>query len=134
MNRYGIMWGLSNTQFSDPSGLGVFNVSTAVDVSELVQTASGYWLIREISGKKHITVETKNKKKTIHLDHTSGPLLLAFDNVLVSKTGLTNAAGWCVGLYAEHKRQEYVLVVLGSQNKKTRLDTIKNIQRHYIVE
>ena len=136
MNRYSFMWGMPNTQFSDPAGLGVFNVSTAHEVAELVHTASGYWFIREASSKKQVAIETKYKKKirTIRLDHTSGPLLLTFDNVLVSKTGLTNAAGWCVGLYAEHKKQEYIVVVLGSRNKQARLNTVKDIRYNHIVD
>lgn len=136
MNRYAFMWGLPNTQFSDPSGLGVFNVSTAHEIVDLVHTASGYWFIREASSKKQVAFEAKYKKKirTIKLNHTSGPLLFAFDNVLVSKTGLTSSAGWCVGLYAEHKKQEYIVVVLGSRNKQERLDTVKDVRYNHIVD
>jgi D-alanyl-D-alanine endopeptidase (penicillin-binding protein 7) len=103
MNRYAFVWNMKRTQFVDPSGLGVFNVSTAREVADLVHTASGYWFIRDASSKKHVALETKYRKKitTIRLDHTSGPLLFTFDNVVISKTGLTNSAGWCVGLMAE---------------------------------
>lgn len=136
MNRYAFVWGMKNTQFADPSGLSVFNVSTAVEVADLVQTASGYWFIRDASGKKQVAFETKYKKKirTIRLDHTSGPLLFAFDNVLISKTGLTSAAGWCVGLVAEHNKQEYAVVVLGSRNKNERLATVKDIRYNHMVD
>ncbi len=136
MNRYAFMWGMRRTQFVDPSGLGVFNVSTAREVADLVHTAGGYWFIRESSSKKHVAFETKYNKKirTIKLDHTSGPLLFTFDNVLVSKTGLTSSAGWCVGLLAEHNKQEYIVVVLGSRNKQERLDTVKDIRYNHIVD
>lgn len=136
MNRYAFMWGMRRTQFVDPSGLGVFNVSTANDVANLVHTASGYWFIRDASGKKQVAFETKYKKqiRTIRLDHTSGPLLFTFDNVVISKTGLTGSAGWCVGLLAEQNKQEYIIVVLGSRNKKERLDTVKDIRYNHIVD
>lgn len=136
MNRYAFMWGMKRTQFVDPSGLGVFNVSTARDVAELVHTASGYWFIGEASGKKQIAFETKYKKKirTIKLDHTSGPLLFTFDNVVISKTGLTSSAGWCVGLLAEQNKQSYIVVVLGSRNKHERLATVKDIRYNHIVD
>jgi len=136
MNRYAFVWGMKRTQFVDPSGLGVFNVSTARDVAEMVQVASGYWFIRDASGKKQVAFETKYKKqiRTIRLDHTSGPLLFTFDNVVISKTGLTSSAGWCVGLLAEQNKQEYVIVVLGSRNKKERLDTVKDIRYNHIVD
>jgi D-alanyl-D-alanine carboxypeptidase len=102
----------------------------------MVQTASGYWLINEASRQKQTAIETKYKKKvrTITLPHTSGPLLLTFDNVLVSKTGLTSAAGWCVGMFVEQNKKQHVVVVLGSRNKTERLNTVKNIRYNHIVD
>ena len=80
--------------------------------------------------------ETKYKKKirTINLPHTSGQLLFTFDSVLVSKTGLTSSAGWCVGMVVEQHNQKYVVVVLGSRNKRERLETVKNIRYNHIVD
>jgi D-alanyl-D-alanine endopeptidase (penicillin-binding protein 7) len=136
MNHQARLWDMKRTSFVDPSGLGVFNISTARDVADLMQTAMGYWLIREVSGQKQVAFETKYAKKirTINLEHTSGPLLFTFDNVLVSKTGLTNAAGWCVGMVVEQNKQQYVVVVLGSKNKKQRLDTVKDIRYNHVVD
>lgn len=136
MNHQAEIWGMKDTNFVDPSGLGVFNTSTAHDVADLIHTASGYWLIRDISGQKQMALETKYKKKirTIKLDHTSGPLLFTFDNVLVSKTGLTSSAGWCVGMLVEQGKQQYVVVVLGAKNKKERLETVKDIRYNHVVD
>jgi D-alanyl-D-alanine endopeptidase (penicillin-binding protein 7) len=136
MNHQAALWGMKHTNFVDPSGLGVFNTSTAHDVVDLINTASGYWFIRDVSGQKQTALETKYRKKirTIHLAHTSGPLLFTFDNVLVSKTGLTNSAGWCVGMLVEQNKQQYIVVVLGSKNKKERLDTVKYIRYNHVVD
>jgi len=136
MNHQADLWGMKDTNFVDPSGLGVFNTSTAHDVADLINTASGYWLIRDISGQKQMALETKYKKKirTIKLDHTSGPLLFTFDNVLVSKTGLTSSAGWCVGMLVEQGKQQYIVVVLGSKNKKERLNTVKDIRYNHVLD
>jgi D-alanyl-D-alanine endopeptidase (penicillin-binding protein 7) len=130
MNHQARLWDMKRTSFVDPSGLGVFNTSTARDLSELMIVAMGYPLIREVSAQKHVALETKNQKKIrkINLDHTSGPLLLAFDSVLISKTGLTSAAGWCVSMVVEQNKQQYIVIVLGSKNKKQRLDTVKEIR------
>jgi D-alanyl-D-alanine endopeptidase (penicillin-binding protein 7) len=136
MNYQADLWGMTRTNFSDPAGLGVFNTSTVHDVSEMVQLASGYWLIRDISSRKQTAVETKYKKRvrTVNLSHTSGSLLFTFDNVIVSKTGLTNSAGWCVGMLVEQNNQQYVVVVLGSKNKQERLNTVKNIRYNHVVD
>jgi len=136
MNYQARLWEMTKTNFSDPSGLGIFNTSTAHDVSEMVQLASGYWLIRDISSRKQTALDTKYKKRirTVNLAHTSGPLLFTFDNVIVSKTGLTSAAGWCVGMLVEQNKQQYVVVVLGSKNKQERLNTVKNIRYNHVVD
>jgi D-alanyl-D-alanine endopeptidase (penicillin-binding protein 7) len=136
MNHQAELWGMKHTNFVDPSGLGVFNTSTARDLLELMTASLGYWLIRDVSTQKHIAFETKYQKKirTISLSHTSGSLLFAFDNVLVSKTGLTTAAGWCVGMVVEQNRQQYIVVVLGSRNKNERLNTVKDIRYNHIVD
>jgi D-alanyl-D-alanine endopeptidase (penicillin-binding protein 7) len=136
MNMTADAWGMRDTNFVDPSGLGVFNVSTVRDVANMVTTAAGYWFIAEVSGQKQAAIETKYKKKvrTIRLPHTSGQLLFTFDNVIVSKTGLTSSAGWCVGMVVEQNNQKYVVVVLGSRNKHERLETVKNIRYNHIVD
>ena len=136
MNLQADIWGMRDTNFVDPSGLGVFNVSTVRDVANMMATATGYWFITEVSGQKQAAIETKYKKRvrTINLPHTSGPLLFAFDSVLVSKTGLTTSAGWCVGMVVEQHNQKYVVVVLGSRNKRERLETVKNIRYNHIVD
>lgn len=136
MNLQADIWGMRDTNFVDPSGLGVFNVSTVRDVANMMVTATGYWFITEVSSQKHTAIETKYKKKirTINLPHTSGPLLFTFDSVIVSKTGLTSSAGWCVGMVVEQNNQKYVVVVLGSRNKRERLETVKNIRYNQIVD
>jgi D-alanyl-D-alanine endopeptidase (penicillin-binding protein 7) len=136
MNRKARQWDMVHTNFDDPSGLSPLNISTVTDVANMMHISSGYWFIRDTSNKKQVAFETRYKKKirTISLAHTSGPLLFAFDNVIVSKTGLTNAAGWCVGLVADQNQEQYVIVVLGSRNKAERLSTVKDLRYNHIVD
>lgn len=136
MNSKAQEWGMTRTHFADASGLSASNVSTARDVMNMVDTASGYWLIQEASKQKQIALETKAKQqvRTIALAHTSGPLLFVFDQVLVSKTGLTSAAGWCVGMLAQQNGQKFAVVVLGSKSKQHRLATVKEIRYNQFVD
>ena len=99
-------------------------------------TATGYWFITEVSSQKHTAIETKYKKRirTINLPHTSGELLFAFDSIIVSKTGLTSSAGWCVGMVVRQNNQQYVVVVLGSRNKRERLATVKDLRYNHIID
>jgi D-alanyl-D-alanine endopeptidase (penicillin-binding protein 7) len=135
MNQYARNWELKNTRFIDPSGLSPFNVSTARELTELVYLASSYWFIKETGGKKHLAINTTHGKKTrrIELFHTSGNIL-DFNQVVMSKTGLTAAAGWCVGMVVDRARQQYVVVVLGSKTKAARFSTVKTTMTRYVVD
>ena len=136
MNRHAENWDLKHTRFEDASGLGAGNTSTVHDVATMMTVAANYWFIRDTSTKKQVAFETRYKKqiRTIRLSHTSGTILFTFDNIVVSKTGLTSSAGWCVGLVAEQNGQQYVIVVLGSRNKTERLNTVKNIMYNHVLD
>jgi D-alanyl-D-alanine endopeptidase (penicillin-binding protein 7) len=103
MNSKAQKMGLTSTYFKDPSGLSASNVSTALDVMDMVTAASTYAIIRETSVKKQAIIELQYKKKvrTIALKNTNHALLFEFDNVITSKTGYTVPAGWCVAMMVE---------------------------------
>ena len=129
MNRYARMWNLGDTKFVDPSGLGVFNVSTARDLVEMVQIAASYWFIQEASGQSTIQLKKSDRTRgnTVNLIHTSRQLLAEFDRVAVSKTGFTNPAGWCVAMLVEQNKQQYAVIVLGASTKLDRSAIIKKV-------
>lgn len=136
MNRQARQLDLRTVQFDDPSGLSSKNTGTAGDVANMVQIASGYWVIREASTRKDVEFETRYQKKIrkIKLNHTSGDLLFTFDSVIVTKTGLTNSAGWCVGMMVEQNQKQYVIVVLGSRTKQQRTSTAQDLLYNHIVD
>ena len=107
MNRKALQIGMLSTYFKDPTGLSVQNTSTATDITNMVIAASYYSVIRETSIKKQALFETKYKKRirTIALKNTNQPLLFEFDQIIISKTGFTNPAGWCVALMVEKKEK-----------------------------
>ena len=128
MNATAARYDMADTRFIDPSGLGVFNVSTVIDLSRMLDAANGYWLIREISTKKQIAIETAHGKRlrTVLLNNTNVSLLLNFDSITVSKTGFTMSAGYCVAMVVEKNNHKYYVIVLGSRNKVERYKTVKN--------
>ena len=136
MNQQAKQWEMFNTIYKDPSGLDSGNVSTTYDLASLLEAAQGYWFIEQASMKKQVAFETKykNRIRIINLAHTSGALLFAFDRVLISKTGLTNAAGWCASMVVEQNHQRYAVVVLGSRNKQDRLNTVKNVMYNRVLD
>ena len=132
MNRYATAQGLANTRFLDPSGLSVFNVSTARELVDIIRISSNYWFIEQASSYKTVSIPVPSKKRSwlITLPHTSGDLLNVFDHVMISKTGFTNPAGWCVGMLVEQQQQQYAVIVLGSNNKTDRMSIIKKVLKN----
>jgi D-alanyl-D-alanine endopeptidase (penicillin-binding protein 7) len=125
-----------SAKFYDPSGLSRQNTGTASDVATLFDIASGYWVIRDASVQKQVVIDAKFKKKVrkIVLDNTNKPILFEFDNVIVSKTGFTNPAGWCVGLVVVKDEKKYVVVVLGAKSKRKRADAVDEVLYNYVVD
>ena len=136
MNTQARAWDMTRTQFVDPHGLGAGNISTVMDVANMITISTNYWFIRETSIKKQVAIETQQKRRvrTISLTHTSAPMLFEFDNIIVSKTGLTSAAGWCVGLAVNQRQEQYVIVILGSPNKAHRLEVVKDMMYNHVLD
>jgi D-alanyl-D-alanine endopeptidase (penicillin-binding protein 7) len=135
MNQQAREWGITAT-FRDPTGLDAHNMATAGDVGTMAGYAAGYWVIRDASVKKTVAFERKFKKKLrkIQLNNTNRPLLMEFDEIIASKTGFTNPAGYCVALVVEHEKQRRVIVVLGERNKSRRIDTVQDIMYNHVLD
>ena len=136
MNIRAEMMGMYGTHFDDPSGLSVGNVSTASDVTTMVESAAHYPLIREISTKKDTVILTQIKSKTQHLfiHNTNHVILNSVDGIQLSKTGFTNPAGFCVAILIQREINEEthhrIVVVMGAKNPIQRADTVKRIINH----
>lgn len=120
---------MHNTHFDDASGLSNKNVSTAKEVGMMLRAAMDYDFIKRASTKKQILLDSYYNKKirTIELYNTNQHLLFEFDNIVISKTGFTTPAGWCVAMVVENGPVPYIVVVLGSKNKYSRNEAVKNI-------
>jgi len=136
MNQKAKDLGMVNTRFMDPSGLSVFNTSTAEEVAIMMKEATKYNMIAKLTTtqEQSFDVKYKNKIKTVTLVNTNKSILSEFRSVVASKTGLTNAAGWCVAMTVENKDQVYTLVILGSKNKKIRLAKVEELMYNNILE
>ena len=91
--------------------------------------ALNYDMIRDTSTRLSAQFETQSRKKkrVISLPNTNQPLLGAFSNILVSKTGLTSAAGWCVSMVVQHGSERYAVVILGAGSREVRTSTAKHM-------
>jgi D-alanyl-D-alanine endopeptidase (penicillin-binding protein 7) len=118
LNRKAASLGLENTKFFEPTGLSVFNVSTAKELVGLVKAAQYYPAIVEAS--KSSQVKIKIRKKWIVFNNTN-PIIGKRHNFIVSKTGYIRASGGCIVMMLDTDIGRRIVVVLGSKNTHTRI-------------
>ena len=116
MNFKAKQLGMNDTKFVDPSGLGM-NTSTAIDLAVLISHATKYSEIRAAASPTVQVIEPKGKRAHLALiQNTNYTLLKEFTHITGSKTGFTNAAGWCIAMTTN----EHIIVILGSPSKASR--------------
>jgi D-alanyl-D-alanine endopeptidase (penicillin-binding protein 7) len=122
-NRWITGWGLINTRVVDASGLLAGNVSNVHDIVKFLAKIQDNQVIQNITKERHISISVPKGKKTITINlKNTNSALFQFDNILISKTGTTNAAGKCVIMLVEKAGTPYAVVVLGQKNSKARTE------------
>jgi D-alanyl-D-alanine endopeptidase (penicillin-binding protein 7) len=101
--------GLTHTKFVEPTGLSVFNSSTAEDLVKIVEAASKY---------PELVLASHTKKRN------TNPTIGKYDYT-ISKTGYINMAGGCIVA----KVNDRIVVVLGSKNVRTRIPELERLLR-----
>lgn len=128
MNAKAKELGMSETHYLDPTGLSMFNVSTANDLVKLVITAQQYPEIVEAAHTSQIKI--KLKKKWFFFKNTN-PIIGQRHEFIVSKTGYIKAAGGCIVMMLDTDIGRRIVVVLGSKNTHTRIPEAEFIAESY---
>ncbi|GAB4179487.1 MAG: hypothetical protein OHK0026_07650 [Rhodocyclaceae bacterium] len=127
MNRKAREIGLSDTRFSDPTGLAASNVSSARDLAKMVGVAARYPAIREFTTTAAYTVELKGRA---HEFRNTNVLVRNSDwEIGVSKTGYISEAGRCLVMMAQLAGRPVIIVLLDSWGKLTRIGDANRIRR-----
>jgi serine-type D-Ala-D-Ala endopeptidase (penicillin-binding protein 7) len=119
MNRKAQALGMSNSHFTDPTGLQVTNVSTAADLAKMVRAASQYAPIREATTTPSAELSPHSKGGPLHYVNTNRLVKNQDDNweIHVSKTGFINESGRCLVMEAKLPEGNYDFVLLNSPGK-----------------
>ena len=117
---------MPHTRFVEPTGLSVFDVSTATDLINLVMAAERYSLIVEAGHTS--TARIRVKKKWVVFRNTN-PLIGYNQNIIISKTGYIRASGGCLVMMLDTEVGRRVLVLLGSRNTRTRIPEAEIVLR-----
>lgn len=116
---------LRDTVIVDSTGLLAGNQSSVNDLKEFLFTLRKYHVIQQLSSEKLYTYEYRRGKKIIkvHMKNTN-PQMWTYDNIILTKTGYTSAAGRCLAMLVEKNGDLYAVISLGN---KTLVQRSKNI-------
>jgi D-alanyl-D-alanine endopeptidase (penicillin-binding protein 7) len=126
MNEKAKSLNMKNTHYIEPTGLSVFNTSTAEDLVNLVMAASNYHLINSAAHTSSAKILVM--KKWIVFRNTN-PIIGYNQNVIVSKTGYIKASGGCLVMMLDTEVGRRIVVLLGSKNVRTRIPEAELIIR-----
>lgn len=131
MNRKAQNLDMPNTKFIEPTGLSVFNVSTAEELIKLVNEASKYPEIVNASNTPVVKIKVTSKNKTFWQEFRNTNPLVLTKNFIVSKTGFISNSGGCIVMMLETAKGIRTVVLLGSKNTKTRIPEASLISSLY---
>jgi D-alanyl-D-alanine endopeptidase (penicillin-binding protein 7) len=120
---------MTRTSFADPTGLSAENVSTANDLATLVATAAQYPEIRDFSTTPSHYVEVQPTGQLLGFNNTNRLVKSSGWNIQLSKTGYIREAGKCLVMLATIASKPFVIVLLDSAGKYTRLGDAQRVRQ-----
>jgi D-alanyl-D-alanine endopeptidase (penicillin-binding protein 7) len=126
MNAKAAMLNMYSAQFVDPSGLSSANQASAMDLAKMVNAATQYKTIRELSTNDSAYIYTAdgNYKK-----YTNSNRLISRNmgwDIGLQKTGTLSAAGKCLVLQTRINGTPKIMVFLDSRSADSRVtDAVK---------
>ena len=131
MNFKAASLGLTHTHYSDPTGLSPENVSTASDLARLVQTAAEYPLIRQFTTTPSYMVETEPGGRALGFNNSNALVKNQSWDITLQKTGYIREAGKCVVMLVNIASKPFVIVLLDSLGKYTRIADAQRV-KHWL--
>jgi D-alanyl-D-alanine endopeptidase (penicillin-binding protein 7) len=128
MNDKARALGMTHTRYFDPTGLSPDNVSTASDLAVLVNAAAREPLIREFTTTGSHYVEVQPTGKLLGFNNTNNLVRNAQWDIQLSKTGYIREAGKCLVMLATIASRPFVIVLLDSAGKYTRLGDAQRVR------
>ncbi|MBN0980925.1 D-alanyl-D-alanine endopeptidase [Pseudomonas hygromyciniae] len=129
MNAKAKALGMTSTRYVEPTGLSIHNVSTARDLSKLVQAAHKYPLLTQLSTTKEKTVSFRKPSYTLGFSNTDHLVNRANWDIKLTKTGFTNQAGHCLVLVTSMGNRPVSLVILDAFGKFTHFADASRIRK-----
>jgi D-alanyl-D-alanine endopeptidase (penicillin-binding protein 7) len=127
MNAKAKSLGMKSARFVDPTGLSNGNIASPRDLVKLVKAASQNPTIRDFSTDPEHTVVVG--KYPVEYRNTNSLVRKSDWEVVVQKTGFTNAAGQCLVMKAIIDDRPVVMVLMNSFGKYTRVADARRVRK-----
>ena len=133
MNQKAQSLGMSQTSFSDSSGLDPRNVSSASDLVKMMRTINGdnrYQQVRSFSTSSSYDFHIQNYNlgsRVYKANNTSRLVRAGSYPIGASKTGYIREAGYCVVMETHVNNRPAVVVLLGASASNNRWNDAENI-------
>ena len=131
MNFKALALGMQHTHYSDPTGLSAQNVSTANDLAKLVQAAAEYPLIRDFTTTPSHYVEMQPTGQLVGFNNSNALVKNQAWDITLQKTGYIREAGKCVVMLVNIASKPFVIVLLDSLGKYTRIADAQRV-KHWL--
>ncbi len=119
---------LRDTAIVDSTGLLAGNRSSVNDLKEFLFVLRRYVIIQQLSSEKFYTYEYRRGKRTIKVNlKNTNPQMWTYDNIILTKTGYTSAAGRCLAMLVEKNGELYAVVSLGNKSLVQRSKNITDL-------
>lgn len=119
MNAKAKALGMKHTAYVEPTGLSVYNVSTARDLTKLVMAARKYPMLSELSTTETKTVTFRKPAYSLVFNNTDHLVRKENWDIKLTKTGFTNEAGHCLVLLTRMDNRPVAMVILDAFGKYT---------------
>jgi D-alanyl-D-alanine endopeptidase (penicillin-binding protein 7) len=119
MNAKAKALGMAHTVYVEPTGLSIYNVSTARDLTKLVIAARKYPMLSELSTTQEKTVTFRKPTYSLGFSNTDHLVRKSNWDIKLTKTGFTNQAGHCLVLLTTMANRPVSVVILDAFGKYT---------------
>lgn len=127
MNEKARTMGLRDTKFEEPTGLSGGNLSSARDLSRMVDESSRYPLISSFSTQPEYTLI--QGKRQLRFVNTNPLVRSSRWKIGLSKTGYIQEGGRCLVMQAQLAKRSVLIVLLNSNGKNTRVGDANRIKQ-----
>jgi serine-type D-Ala-D-Ala endopeptidase (penicillin-binding protein 7) len=127
MNQKARKLGLQDTRFEDPTGLSEGNVSSAKDLSRLVDAAYRYPTICRCTTQSDVTI--RHGRRQLSFRNTNPLVRSSRWQIGLSKTGYIEEGGRCLVMQAQLAQRQVLIVLLNSEGRNTRVGDANRIKR-----